>query len=129
MMITAMRFMVAVPLLFFLAWEQLRVPWRAVPSIVGLGVIGITFGKVGQSFGIQGTSASAAAIISATIPVFIVVFAAFRLKQRVTALQWLGLVAAFGGIALVAIGSGADESGGASTILTDWDRCSSPACP
>jgi O-acetylserine/cysteine efflux transporter len=118
MMMTAMRFLVAVPLLLFLAWGQLRVPWRAFPSIVGLGVMGITFGNVGQSFGIQGTSASAATIISATIPVFIVVFAAFRLKQRVTALQWLGLLAAFGGIALVAIGSGADNGGGATTTMT-----------
>ncbi len=117
MMMTAMRFLVAVPLLFFLAWRQLHVPWRAVPSIVGLGAMGITFGNVGQSFGIQGTSASAATIISATIPVFIVVFAAFRLKQRVTALQWLGLLAAFGGIALVALGSGADAGGASSTTF------------
>jgi O-acetylserine/cysteine efflux transporter len=117
MMMTAMRFLVAVPLLFVLAWGQLRVPLRAIPSIAALGFMGITFGNVGQSFGIQGTSASAATIISATIPVFIVVFAAFRLKQRVTALQWLGLLAAFAGIALVAFGSGSDASGASVTTL------------
>ncbi|PBC03356.1 DMT family transporter [Mesorhizobium sp. WSM3860] len=104
--LTAMRFLVAVPLFLILAAGRLRVPWQAVPSIVALGVMGITFGNVAQSFGVQGTSASAGTIISATIPIFIVIFAAIRLKQPVTGRQWFGLFAAFAGIALVAIGSG-----------------------
>lgn len=104
--LTAMRFLVAVPLFMILAAGRLRVPWRAVPSIVALGVMGITLGNVAQSFGVQGTSASAGTIISATIPIFIVIFAAIRLKQPVTGRQWLGLLGAFAGIALVAVGSG-----------------------
>jgi drug/metabolite transporter (DMT)-like permease len=104
--LTALRFLVAVPLFLLLAAGRLRVPWQAVPSIIALGVMGITLGNVAQSFGVQGTSASAGTIISATIPIFIVIFAAIRLKQPVTGRQWIGLLAAFGGIALVAIGSG-----------------------
>ncbi len=104
--LTAMRFLVAVPLFMILAAGRLRVPWRAVPSIVVLGLMGITLGNVAQSFGVQGTSASAGTIISATIPIFIVIFAAIRLKQPVTGRQWLGLLGAFAGIALVAVGSG-----------------------
>ena len=104
--LTAVRFLVAVPLLMILAAGRLRVPWKAVPSIIALGVMGITLGNVAQSFGVQGTSASAGTIISATIPIFIVIFAAFRLKQPVAGQQWIGLLAAFGGIALVAVGSG-----------------------
>lgn len=104
--LTAMRFLVAVPLFLLLAAGRLRVPWQAVPSIVALGVMGITLGNVAQSFGVQGTSASVGTIISATIPIFIVIFAAFRLKQPVAGRQWIGLLAAFGGIALVAVGSG-----------------------
>lgn len=104
--LTAMRFLVAVPLFIILAAGRLRVPWRAVPSIIALGVMGITLGNVAQSFGVQGTSASAGTIISATIPIFIVIFAAIRLKQPVTGRQWLGLFGAFAGIALVAVGSG-----------------------
>lgn len=104
--LTALRFLVAVPLLMVLATGRLRVPWRAAPSIVALGVMGISFGNVAQSFGVQGVSASAGTIISATIPVFLVIFAAFRLHQPVTGRQWLGLLAAFAGIALVAVGSG-----------------------
>jgi drug/metabolite transporter (DMT)-like permease len=69
--------------------------------------MGITLGNVAQSLGVQGTSASVGTIISATIPIFIVVFAAVRLDQPVAGRQWIGLLAAFGGIALVAVGSGA----------------------
>jgi O-acetylserine/cysteine efflux transporter len=104
--LTALRFLVAVPLFLLLASGRLRVPWQAVPSIVALGVMGITLGNVAQSFGVQGTSASVGTIISATIPIFIVIFAAIRLKQPVAGRQWTGLLAAFGGIALVAVGSG-----------------------
>ncbi|TXH35683.1 MAG: DMT family transporter [Rhodospirillaceae bacterium] len=111
MTFTAMRFLVAVPLLMCLSGRRLRLPWRAVPSVIALGVMGITLGNVAQSFGVQGTSASAGTIISATIPIFIVIFAALRLKQPVIGRQWVGLLAAFAGIALVAIkgGAGVDE--------------------
>jgi drug/metabolite transporter (DMT)-like permease len=108
--LTALRFLVAVPLLMILGLGQLRVPRRAVPQIIALGVMGISFGNVAQSFGVQGTSASTGTIISATIPIFLVVFAALRLKQPVTVRQWLGLLAAFGGIALVAAGSGSETA-------------------
>ncbi|MGE0008884.1 MAG: DMT family transporter [Parvibaculaceae bacterium] len=106
--LTAMRFLVAVPLFMILAAGRLRVPWRAVPGIIALGVMGITLGNVAQSFGVEGTSASVGTIISATIPIFIVVFAAIRLAQPVAGRQWTGLLAAFAGIAVVAAGSGAE---------------------
>lgn len=110
MTFTFLRFMVAVPPFFFLARHELRVPRRAIPGIVGLGVMGITLGNVAQSFGVQGTSASLATILSATIPIFMVILAAIRFRQKVTIVQWSGLIAAFFGIALVAVGSssGAD---------------------
>lgn len=106
LMFTAMRFLVAVPLLLILSAGQLRVPRQAIPSIIALGVMGITLGNVAQTFGVQGTSASVGTIVSATIPIFIVIFAAMRLKQSVARRHWAGLLAAFGGIALVAVGSG-----------------------
>ena len=106
MTFTALRFMVAVPLMMFLARRELRVPGKAIPGIVGLGVMGITLGNIAQSFGVQGTSASVATILSATTPLFMVILAAVRFRQAVTPLQWSGLLVAFLGIALVAIGSG-----------------------
>lgn len=116
--LTALRFVVAVPLFLVLSVGRLRVPWRAVPGIVGLGVMGIAGGNVTQAFGVQGTSASAGTIISATIPIFVVVFAAIRLHQPVTGRQWIGLFAAFCGIALVAAGSGSDADDMTTTTLT-----------
>lgn len=104
--LTAIRFVVAVPLFMILAAGRLRVPWQAIPSIIALGVMGITLGNVAQSFGVRGTSASAGTIISATIPIFIVIFASIRLNQPVAGRQWIGLLGAFSGIALVAAGSG-----------------------
>jgi len=111
MTLTALRFMVAVPLMMFMARRELRVPSKAVLPVIGLGVMGITLGNVAQSFGVQGTSASVATILSATIPLFIVILAAIRFRQSVTLLQWSGLLTAFFGIALVAIGSGPSVDG------------------
>jgi len=56
-----------------------------------------------QTFGVAGTSASVGTILSATIPLFTVVFAAMRLGQRVTRVQMLGLLTAFGGIAVASL--------------------------
>lgn len=115
--LTAFRFGAAVPVLFVIGIGRLRVPLRAVPRIAVLGLLGITVGNAAQTFGVQGTSASAGTIISATIPVLIVIFAAVRLRQAVTARQWFGLVAAFVGIALVAIGTGSGVDAGSRTTV------------
>jgi drug/metabolite transporter (DMT)-like permease len=74
--LTALRFAVAVPLLFLFVVGRQRLPWRAFPRIAALGVLGIGVGQVTQTLGVVGTSASVGTIISATIPVFVVVFAA-----------------------------------------------------
>lgn len=102
--LTALRFASALPLLFLLSWRQ-RLPRTAMLRVALLGLIGISVGQVAQTLGVGGTSASVGAILSATIPVFVVLFAALRLKQGVTPRQLVGLVLAFGGIAMVATGS------------------------
>jgi drug/metabolite transporter (DMT)-like permease len=108
--LTAMRFAVAVPLLFLFAAGERRPPLRALARLAALGALGIGVGQVAQALGVNGTSASVGTIISATIPVFVVVFAALRLKQPVTGRQQLGLLAAFAGIALVASGHGQETA-------------------
>lgn len=107
--LTALRFATALPPLFLLSMRR-RLPARALPRVALLGIIGISVGQVAQTLGIEGTSASVGAILSATIPVFVVVFAALRLRQKVTPRQMLGLVAAFAGIALIASGAGGDAA-------------------
>src|SRR5579863_5217889 len=108
--LTAMRFAVAAPLLFLFTLGKQRLPPRALWRAAALGVLGVGVGQVAQALGVKGTTASVGTIISATIPVFVVVFAAIRLKQRVTPRQRWGLSAAFAGIALVAWGHGQETS-------------------
>ncbi|MDX3805074.1 DMT family transporter [Bosea thiooxidans] len=115
--LTALRFAIAVPLMFVFVVGKQRLPLRALPRIAALGVLGIGIGQVAQTFGVVDTSASAATIISATIPLFVVLFAAMRLRQPVSGLQILGLVAAFIGIALVASDRGDAASAVAQTSL------------
>jgi O-acetylserine/cysteine efflux transporter len=110
--LTAMRFAVAVPLLLICAVGRPPLPRYARQRVAILGVLGIGIGQVAQTFGVSGTSASVGTIISATIPIFIVFFAALRLKQHVSGWQKLGLLAAFAGIALVAFA----RSHGATTM-------------
>lgn len=104
--LTALRFGIAVPLLLLFVLGKQRLPLKAFPRLAGLGVLGIGIGQVSQTLGVAGTSASAGTIISATIPLFVVVFAALRLKQAVSGVQMLGLVTAFVGIGLVALEKG-----------------------
>lgn len=114
--LTALRFAVAVPLLMVFVVGK-PIPWSALPRLVAVGVLGIGIGQVTQVFGIVGTTASVGTIISATIPVFVVVFAAMRLKQRVTRRQQFGLLAAFVGIAFVAFGQGGEADPAHQTTL------------
>jgi len=120
--LTAMRFAFALPFLLPFVLGRQRLPWRELPRVAALGLLGVGIGQVAQTFGIAGTSASVGTIISATIPLFVVVFAAIRLKQPVSGRQRLGLLAAFLGIVLVAF-DGQDASalqssmGGAALML------------
>ncbi len=115
--LTALRFAFAVPLMLVFARGRTPIPRRAWPHVAGLGLLGIGVGQVAQTFGVAGTSASVGTIISATIPLFIVVFAALRLRQHVSRLQSVGLLTAFAGIALVALGDmGAATATSASTV-------------
>jgi O-acetylserine/cysteine efflux transporter len=118
MTLTALRFGIAVPFLLLFARGRQRIPLSALPKVAALGLLGIGVGQVSQTFGIAGASASVSTIISGTIPVFIVLFAALRLGQAVTGLQQLGLAAAFAGIALVAFGQGNGVADLAQTTLT-----------
>lgn len=113
--LTALRFAVAVPLLFLCLVGRQPLPWRAFPRVAALGILGIGIGQVTQTLGVVGTSASVGTVITATIPIFVVIFAALRLKQAVSRRQALGLLIAFAGIALVASGNGGAATAGSET--------------
>ena len=116
--LTALRFAFAVPLMLLFTLGRQAMPLRALPKVAALGLLGIGVGQVAQTFGVAGTSASVGTIVSATIPLFIVVFAAMRLGQHVSRIQALGLLTAFAGIALVALGD--MDTGAAASANTLW---------
>ncbi|KAB0539361.1 EamA family transporter [Pseudochrobactrum saccharolyticum] len=100
--LTALRYAVAVPFMLLLLIGKKPLPWKAVPTVAMLGIIGIGLGQVAQTIGVNGTSASVGTILSATIPLFIVSFATYRLKQPITIIQICGVATAFIGIVVVA---------------------------
>ncbi|CAO3436550.1 Permease of the drug/metabolite transporter (DMT) superfamily [Azospirillum endophyticum] len=112
--LTAIRFAVALPFMLLLLAGKKPLPWKALPAVAALGTLGIGVGQVAQTFGVAGTSASIGTILSATIPLFVVLFATIRLRQTVTAFQLLGVAAAFAGIVIVAL-ENAGEAGAAGT--------------
>lgn len=115
--LTALRFAVAVPLLFVFVVRRPWLSWPAVPHVAALGILGIGVGQVTQTLGVVGTSASVGTIITATIPVFVVIFAALRLKQAVSGRQAVGMLAAFAGIAVVASGTGGEAAPASETTM------------
>lgn len=74
--LTALRFLIAIPLMFVFVAGKQRLPRKALPRVAALGLLGIGIGQVAQTFGVAATSASAGTTISAAIPAFVVVFAA-----------------------------------------------------
>jgi drug/metabolite transporter (DMT)-like permease len=118
--LTALRFAIAVPLLLPFVVGKPLLRRRDMLSVAALGLLGVGIGQVAQAYGVAGTSASVGTIISATIPVFVVVFAAIRLKQPVSGWQRLGLLAAFVGIALVALDGQTAAAFQSSVIGATW---------
>lgn len=102
--LTALRYLCAAPL-FALLLRGRPLPPRSVLAAAGLlGVLGVGIGQTAQTLGVRSTSASVATVISALIPIFVVVLARLRLRQAVHAEQVLGLAAACAGVVLVALG-------------------------
>jgi len=56
---------------------------------------------IGESFGIQRVSSSVAAIMIATIPIVTPIFAYFKLKERLSLMNFIGLFISFVGILLM----------------------------
>src|SRR6185437_8272733 len=66
--LTALRYLAAAPFFALLLLGRRLPPARSLAAMAGLGVLGIAVGQLCQTLGVEATTASAATVISATIP-------------------------------------------------------------
>ncbi len=92
--------------------DRERASRRELGRLALLGFISLTVYFSFENSGLARTSASEAAILMATIPIFVVVLNAFTLRERNGGRQWAGIVLSFAGIvALMAVGGSSDAGG------------------
>lgn len=102
LMLAACRYAAAAPFFALVLIGRALPSRRALLAMATLGVIGIDVGQVTQILGVQRTDASVATVISATIPIFVVFLASWRLRQPLRLAHLIGLAVALGGIVVVA---------------------------
>lgn len=106
MMLTTLRWLIAVAVIVPLSWPKLRKDWPAIrrhlPLLVGLGAVGFTFFNATMYSALTYTTAINVAIEQAGMPmvIFLANFVLFRM--RVTWLQIVGFVMTLAGIAVTA---------------------------
>ena len=116
------RFLLIVPVMVGLAWltgHSLRVERRYWLRIAGLGLLGNTVYQLLFIFGADRTSADNAALILATVPLFVAVLGSLAGFERVGGAGWIGVGLSLVGIFYIVTGSegGASlEFGGASVF-------------
>ncbi len=124
LLIAFIRFTVAGAILW-LVWrrrgEREAVGRRELARLAALGFVSLTVYFTFENLGIAHTSASDAAILIATIPIFVLVVNAFTTREHTTGGQWLGVVLSFAGVAalaeLGARGAGGSTLGGNLLVL------------
>jgi drug/metabolite transporter (DMT)-like permease len=89
-----------------------RVSRGELGRLAALGFVSLTVYFSFENMGIARTSASEAAILMATIPLFVVVLNTFTLRERTTARQWACIALSFAGIAALVLLGGSGAAGG-----------------
>jgi len=83
---------------------------KDIPQIFLLGFLGVIVYHLGLNYGEQYISASAASLIIATIPVFVVILAAIFLKEKITLKIVLGVILSLLGVIIISIAGKPDAS-------------------
>ncbi len=112
--LTVARFLIAAPVLAFLARRRLReaMSWR----VAGTGALGFGGVILLQNAGVERTSVSHAALVIGAVPLLVALLAAALDGARVRPRAWSGFALALAGIALVA-GAGGGGSSPAGDLL------------
>jgi len=115
LLLALLRFALAGGILW-VVWRFRRGPQRVSRGELGrlavLGFVSLTVYFSFENLGIARTSASEAAILIATIPLFVVILNTFTLREHNTARQWAGIALSFAGIAALVLFGGGGAGGG-----------------
>ena len=103
-------------LLTLLAERTLRIERRHV-AVLALTAVLLWLNQVSFVLALDATTASTIGLLIGTIPIFAALFGLVLGRERLTARFWAAAAISFAGVALVAIGSGGDVSGGYAGIL------------
>jgi len=103
-----LRFVIAsLSLLVYALITRLPLPAvRDLPMLFLMGFLGFTVYHVGLNAGETVVPAGAASFIIASVPVFSTLLAVIFLRERLTALGWIGVGVSFLGVAIISIGTG-----------------------
>ncbi|MGQ9735692.1 MAG: DMT family transporter [Thermaceae bacterium] len=106
--LTLLRFLVAsVVLLLYALWVRIPPPKaKDLPRLFLLGFLGITVYHPALNYGEKTVSAGAASLIIASGPVFTALLARLFLGERLSPWGWAGILLAFLGVGLIALGEG-----------------------
>jgi drug/metabolite transporter (DMT)-like permease len=115
LLLALLRFSLAGGILW-VVWRLRRGPERVSRGELGrlalLGFVSLTVYFTFENLGIARTSASEAAILIATVPLFVVILNTFTLRERTTLRQWAGIALSFAGIAALVLFGDSGASGG-----------------
>lgn len=101
---SAMRTLISTLILvpFFISQEKnWSVPWRHLLGLFFLALVGTFLNRVCWSVGLNLTTASNSGLLSATSPIFVLLFSSLLLRNEVTRRAAFGIAVAFLGVFLV----------------------------
>ncbi|MGE5228270.1 MAG: DMT family transporter, partial [Deltaproteobacteria bacterium] len=114
LVLALLRFTLAGAILW-VVWRLRRVREPVTRAELGrlalLGFVSLTVYFSFENTGIARTSASEAAILIATIPIFVALIGAFLPAERPTGRQWAGILLSFAGIAALVLAAGGAGGG------------------
>jgi drug/metabolite transporter (DMT)-like permease len=84
---------------------------RSIPLLLAAAAVGIFLNQLGYMYAVKLTTATTVALILGTTPIFAAILASAAGLERLSTTFWIAGLISFGGVALVAAGSGGGLSG------------------
>lgn len=109
--LTALRYLAAAPLfagVLWKGWPLLRKEWGL---LIAAGTVNGLAGQLLQNVGVKYTTANAATLLGATIPLLFVLLTSLKERKPLGLWDWAGLASAMAGVGVLVVGSPQDLSG------------------